>query len=293
MAWCPKCKLEYREGITACTDCGGELVEHLEEEVVYESIMTCENEELADKFLKFLVYSNVMSGVREYKEETKEYSVKVDIKDKKEALKLFKAFYSAETEEDSPKDTKDSEEQKQTEDADSVKETAAPVVPRIKASDTPVNLREHSKVYVKQRDKYQDLSSSSKIFYIFGVIGLVYVGLNAIGVLSLIYGAFSYTAYTVLFAACLIVGYTTQKSASQTKAQISEEEDLTEKINQWLHDNIRESTFSAADEEGASEEANYLNRTNYIRELLNTQFEGLDDSYADQLIEEFYTENFH
>lgn len=31
MAWCPKCKNEYVEGITVCADCGTELVDSLEE----------------------------------------------------------------------------------------------------------------------------------------------------------------------------------------------------------------------------------------------------------------------
>ncbi len=29
--WCPKCRYEYREGITVCPDCGTPLVESLEE----------------------------------------------------------------------------------------------------------------------------------------------------------------------------------------------------------------------------------------------------------------------
>jgi len=32
MSWCPKCKCEYREGFTSCSDCGCELVEVLEAE---------------------------------------------------------------------------------------------------------------------------------------------------------------------------------------------------------------------------------------------------------------------
>ena len=30
--WCPKCKHEYREGVTVCADCGSELVDSLPEE---------------------------------------------------------------------------------------------------------------------------------------------------------------------------------------------------------------------------------------------------------------------
>ena len=33
--WCPKCKNEYREGITVCADCGSELVESLTDDMSY------------------------------------------------------------------------------------------------------------------------------------------------------------------------------------------------------------------------------------------------------------------
>ncbi|MGH4120974.1 hypothetical protein [Clostridium sp.] len=32
MLWCPKCKCEYREGFTNCSDCGSELLEMIEYE---------------------------------------------------------------------------------------------------------------------------------------------------------------------------------------------------------------------------------------------------------------------
>lgn len=31
MPWCPKCKAEYREGFTKCSDCKVELVSELDE----------------------------------------------------------------------------------------------------------------------------------------------------------------------------------------------------------------------------------------------------------------------
>ena len=32
MAWCPKCRTEYQEGIEKCADCGSDLVDELPEE---------------------------------------------------------------------------------------------------------------------------------------------------------------------------------------------------------------------------------------------------------------------
>lgn len=36
MPWCPKCKEEYREGVTVCAECGETLVESLDEETLKE-----------------------------------------------------------------------------------------------------------------------------------------------------------------------------------------------------------------------------------------------------------------
>jgi len=288
MAWCPKCRLEYRKGITVCADCGTELVDHLEEEKKFQEIMSCESEELADKFLEFLTYSNLTSGIKEYQEKTKDYLVKVALEDGKAAKKLFQAFYLTEMNETPALEPEDSNLQEEDfleseEDTESLQS---------KSKNNPKNLKESSNIYVKREEKYNDLVSSAKIFYVFGVLGLIYVGINAAGILTFVNGAFSYTVYTVMFVACLVVGYTTQQSAKKTKSQIAEEEDLTTKVNQWLKNNITEESFTSIDEEGASDEVNYLNRTNYIKELLIKQFDGVDDSYADQIIEDFYNENF-
>jgi hypothetical protein len=50
MPWCPKCKCEYREKFTKCSDCGSELVkvleveENLEEREIQGDKVTTEND---------------------------------------------------------------------------------------------------------------------------------------------------------------------------------------------------------------------------------------------------------
>lgn len=51
MSWCPKCKIEYREGITKCADCGCDLVEseeNPEAEEMADDIRLSETEKSAD-----------------------------------------------------------------------------------------------------------------------------------------------------------------------------------------------------------------------------------------------------
>ena len=38
MSWCPKCKNEYRAGITVCPDCNEELMAELTEAVTLEFV---------------------------------------------------------------------------------------------------------------------------------------------------------------------------------------------------------------------------------------------------------------
>ncbi len=100
MPWCPKCKNEYREGITICSDCNVELVDDLSE-VVSDSrslVFTTEHKEKTDDFIKYLAYSGIHSYSVEPDENEFIWSLYVAEEDYKKASKLFTGFALTESE---------------------------------------------------------------------------------------------------------------------------------------------------------------------------------------------------
>lgn len=93
--WCPKCKTEYRDGITVCADCGTQLVEGSAEDFETVDICNLKDEEMADRFVGYLEYSKVKGAVKQYDEETESYKVTVPEKMAKKAEKLFEGFLTA------------------------------------------------------------------------------------------------------------------------------------------------------------------------------------------------------
>ena len=83
MAWCPKCKNEYREGITVCPDCGETLVSE-EELTDFTSVLFGEQDEM-EKLKDFLTYNGVEKSKLVYDETEQVYELFVDAKDEKKA----------------------------------------------------------------------------------------------------------------------------------------------------------------------------------------------------------------
>ena len=70
--WCPKCKLEYQDGITICADCGTELVESI---ALPEGVDICElmDEDMLDEVMEFLTYSGIKEMAKEPLDDNEEY----------------------------------------------------------------------------------------------------------------------------------------------------------------------------------------------------------------------------
>lgn len=308
MPWCPKCKNEYREGITVCADCGTPLVDDFVEEIVKEEVFSTPVEELAERFKAFLEYSDIHSGSYEYEEEKEGFVFYVGKKDFKQAKKLFKGFAITESEnavkkalEEMPaanqipnlEEGEELSEQELAQLAESVAEGLKEEVEQDEETrKDSSHLRAPAKVYMKQEDKYKDLHSTAYTFLIAGVAGLAFVALNAMGMISFIGNMLAYVLYTVIFGGCIVVSVTSFRDAKKAKEQIRDEEDLTANVKKWLEGNITANVLAEVEDEALGDEVNYLNKMEHMAKLLTKAFPELDTDYADQLCEEFYGEKF-
>lgn len=88
--WCPNCKMEYRDGITVCADCGSDLVAGTAADFEVVDICEFKEEKLAIDFIEYLKYSSVTSG--KIKEEDGAYTITVSEEDFKKSERLLKGF---------------------------------------------------------------------------------------------------------------------------------------------------------------------------------------------------------
>ncbi|HEX3023524.1 MAG TPA: hypothetical protein VHP81_14195 [Lachnospiraceae bacterium] len=309
MPWCPNCKMEYRNGITKCADCGNDLVDELPVDIDYEELIRIETQENAGKLVEFLHYSDIENVECTFDEEDNSYVIKVEASKLKESKRLFHAFYVAEAEKDMQKKQLDneldfenpyfdeSEDYEDTIDEIETKHTSNNSKSGVKRSSEDENafnnmVLKPSTVYVKKADQFKDLHSTGYTFIVFGIIGIVVLVLNYIGVMNLFSGFLSYGVMGFLFVFFFITGVSTLSKSKHVRTQISEEDAITTKINTWLDQNITIDVLATVNDENASEEVNYFKKTEYIRERIIHEFGEIDDSYLDLLIEEYYNSKF-
>lgn len=311
MPWCPKCKVEYQEGYTECTDCKSKLVESLEEGVVFEPFFQAVDKKLAEKLAKFFDYSELKCELR-YDEAAELYIVAIPPKTEKQAKKLYQAFYYVEAErlakeapagkvqeEDTAAGTEEDNQDSETGEAyddnmaeDDSSAEASDYEEEIPDDDVPVYAKREDAVYIMKADQYKDLSGTVWIFLVFGLAGVVFVLLNITGILSVFNGWLPNTVMGILFILFIYVALSTNKKARKVQSEIEAEKKLTEEINDWLKANVTKSFLSSIHDDAISEESNFIKMTDMIKEMLLKEFGTQNLAYLDRLIDEYYDSNF-
>lgn len=331
MPWCPKCKAEYQEGFTECTDCKVPLVEELdklEEEEAFISFFQAEEQKTAEKLASFFEYSDLHCKTH-YDEETKAYIVDIPPDMEKEARKLYEAFYvveaelaakkayekqtAQETEADaikedissvekaeepeegmSSEETVEEAEQSNSEDELEAAEAEAFIDngPSDSISSYEGNRKGDESVYIMKSEQYKDLTGTVYIFLIFGIVGLVFVLLNVLDIIHLLNGWLPNTVMGVLFLLFIYIAISTGSKAKKIRSEIDVENLLTKNINLWLKEHVTESFLVSIKDASISDEANYIHYIDVIKEMLIKEFGPQNLAYLDQVIEDFYNSNF-
>lgn len=265
MPWCPNCKSEYQDGYETCSDCNVSLVDELESELEGQDT-TCElidmnSLESTEKLIDFLNYSKIRKVSCEFFEETNSWKVSVLEEDVKEAIKLLKAFLLTEMEE---------------------KEKDEPIV----EDDTP----KIAAAYVKKEDKYNDFKSSVAIFIPFGIIGLVVILLNLMGVFHFLTSTFQMIILSACFIAFIYVGLHSLFQLKKIREEIEEENKETSIIIDWLKENVTLDHLSHNIKEDDSDEIRYIKQTTLMKNMVLDEFHDMDEGFVDQLIEDYYND---
>lgn len=267
MAWCPKCKEEYREGITVCAECGTELVDSLPEEG-QEQEKTMDSEE-------------------EKQEETDVSREDTDVS--QEETEDSQESDSVETDSDEEYDW-DAEDEVQEEDVSEQEEDTESESSEEESQTGFVS----NTMYAKKSDEYKDLKFSGFTFIFFGVLGIVYLVLCKLEIIGLTYTLPIFIVLVLMFVVFIGVGVHSLIRSGRVKALIGDEDELTKKVEEAMASIMTQELIDSLYVEDATEEENFLALSEEVKGRIAEQFgtKDLTEAYIDQLIDEYYSEHY-
>lgn len=318
MPWCPVCKNEYKEGVTVCADCGETLVASLEER---KEVLLCSGEEaLILRMQKFMEYNDIPVILEHKDEEACLYVLPKHERKAKQAAHVFLAESAAEAEnrleaaldsgdvlneagsvtEEESSDHEGALNQADSADGEEAKEDAEGALDSGSSSDD--GSRENGLrvpnggVYRKKSEQADDLKSSGEVLLVFGILGCIAMLLIDFGILPIRFGnrIMMNVIMVALFLFFIGFGIYSLKGARRCRAEASDEDALTERIDAWVKAHLTAEGIDGAAglEEDDTEEICFFKRTEAIKRKIADEFDGADESYLDSLAENVYQELF-
>lgn len=285
MPWCPKCKTEYRDGISVCADCGIDLISYdsMKEQKKLVVLVTGEKQEQIEKLYEFLKYSAIESAKMEFNESNETWIISVAEEEQKESKKLYQAFYAGELQ----LQAEALQQQSAQPDIEKTEKEEYELLEKTK------RLRsDPSDTYVPKAEKYKDLISTTFTFIGFGILGLIFALLNIFKVLTLLSSILPQVVLSILCIGFIIIGVQSYLKAITTKGEIGQEEELTRLLNEWMQTHVTREYLYELEDPALTEEINFLNKMDFIKERILEEFGEINESYLDQVVENYYNENF-
>ena len=160
--------------------------------------------------------------------------------------------------------------------------------------------RETPHLYVRQEDRYEDLSSSASAFLIVGIVMSVLTLLSFGQQLHLPF-ALPTTALMRFFLLVFAIGafglyWKTHREASCAYSHIEEEQRITEELESWFLASYAPEQIDleilGATRHPLRAEALALKRFDFIQDCFLQRYDGMDEGYIEALSEELYKKLF-
>lgn len=284
MAWCPKCKNEYREGIIVCPDCGETLVSE-EELTDFTSVLFGEQDEM-EKLKDFLTYNGVEKSKLVYDETEQVYELLVDAKDEKKAKTIVRVFLEQQEKErkENAAEEEAAVDEFLTPDGDDASEEKPNSGELLKAASTQGGL-----TYMNSGAKAEENRSSAWVLLIVGVLGILVMALGITGILPFNIGNpyMFYGVMSAVFILFIVMGVVSMRNAKLFEKKAESENSLVDTLLKWSEENLTAEKIDAQIENAADtpEEALYYKRFEVIRSQMNHQFMNLDQQMLENLID--------
>lgn len=321
MAWCPKCRNEYIEGITHCSDCDVDLVDELVEERDVEYIYLDSVIELVhdmDDLIDYLHKASIDSAEFIYVEDTESDAIRVDKKQYSDAKLHLSVYiqneaarmvsetsqvsdndtYSAADTEDNPTNDDITKEIAAEQNTDTFSYADAEIIDSNDedAQNALSLISPKQSDYTRLSDKYEDVKSSAYTLLLVGIIGAITILLEGMGIFTFpISPQTKWLFYTVMggiFIAFIISGVFSLMHAQQLKIDADEENKTIKEILSWFSENHTKESIDAEIDTDIQEELLYFNRAEFIKNTIMHRFENVDEPLVDSLIESIYSEFF-
>ncbi len=293
MLICPKCRNEYRDGITVCADCGCQLVS--EKEIVERVPLLFGDEEGMRQLKEYLEYNGLEDMEIVYDEKEVVHELLINEKDKQRAVKLAAVFMQQEQVRQAEEAVRMQEEQARRE-AEmpqpqwfgmGTEEHKEEVVRHAQ----PV--RRSSRGYQNKSEQAAENKSSAWTLLIVGSVGLVGLALLLTGVLPLqLRGANRYMIggiMGVLFVIFIVMGFVSLKNSKLYAKEADSEDSLKSTMEKWCRENLDGAKIDASLQLSTMSETEwYFHRTALLKAVLNRQFVNLDQEFLDHFVDDMY-----
>lgn len=156
--------------------------------------------------------------------------------------------------------------------------------------DDPAAVKQKS--YKDLSENYKEENSSAWMLVIFGIIGLIALGLEMAGVFTIPVASNIKPVFYLVMAAMFITftvgGFLSFRTAARLKQEAESTSNLYEQLKYYASNDISPEQVDASitDLETMSEEERYFARAAYIRRAVSEAFSSTNPAYLDAMVED-------